>query len=556
LPKLWIAAIFGGLIAFFLYYFQAMLPHINILISHVFFQWKGFLYQVPYVTPQAFAENFGFVLFLAFAGIFIAFFKCREKKKKSLYTLLLLSFVAPLLLSQSYLYGLYWSYQRFNYYLVPPLAIFAAVTFSVIIDMVFEYYRKSRNGRKRIKKVVTASIFLMMFLTLLFRFQAISAKINAGAYFYSTCDVEGYDAALWLKENFPDATTVVVTEKPGSWFGVYSGKSVIAETNPIIERNMAAESVLDLSCEIEHPLSLIRAYTAKGDVSDEDYVSINDVWMRVSYMAKEGNFLSFNENGDTYYSDLSNLKREMVLDEQSYPKKFIIKYFNNDVILTESILVHNNSFPITVVWSLTSLKSEITDVALYISHFFDLYFSFEKAYVPGSLDWENPWSKPSYAQGNEWAVVNFTSENLRDRYIGVYDEKNEVAFALKFMDLPEWGNLGVLASNQIDAIRFQYKFDEVNVNQTTMFTYQIVSFSKSSYPEMANLDEIRSMFDFKPASMFEVITRSYLDYIREEKVEFLVYNKNRFDSNLLHSGLLQLVYSNDGYIICRVKDSL
>jgi len=554
LSKLWIAAIFGGAIAFFLYYFQAMLPHLNILISHIFFQWKGFLYQVPYVTPKAFAENFGFVLFLAFAGVVLSFFICKEKKKMSLYTLLALSFFIPLILSQSYLYGLYWSYQRFNYYLLPPLAIFAAVAFAFIIDIFTAFYRKSKIERKRLMKAVSVAIFLMMALTVIFRFQTVSSRINYSAYFYSTCDVDGYDAALWLKENFPDAAATVVTEKPGSWFGVYSGKSVIAETNPSIERNIVAESVLDLSCEIEHPLTLVRAYTAKGDVSDEIHVSLNDVWTRVSYVAKEGNFLSFNENGITHYSDLSSWNREVVLDEQSYPKKCIINYFKDNVLLTESILVQNDSYPITVVWSLSSLKSEITNATLYISHFFDLYFSFEKAYVPGSLDWENPWSKPSYAYGNEWAVVNFTRETLTGNYIGVYDEKNEAAFALKFVDLPEWGNLGVLASRQIDAIRFQYRFDTVNVNQTTLFTYQIVSFSKSSFSEMPTLNELGSMFDFKPSSTFDVTTRSYLDYIREKNVEFVVYDKSRFDSKLLYSNILQLVYSNDGYVVCRVKD--
>ena len=249
------------------------------------------------------------------------------------------------------------------------------------------------------------------------------------------------------------------------------------------------------------------------------------------------------------------MNREIVLDAQSYPKKLLIKYFNDDIVLTESILVQNDSYPLTVDWALSPLRSEISDVALYISNFFDLQFSFEKAYVPGSLDWENPWNKPSYAQGNEWAVVSFSNNNLTDNYIGAYDEENNVAFALKFAELPDWGNVGVLSSRNIDAIRFQYQFDKVDVNQTVSVTYQILTFSKSSFPEMPQLSELKNLFDFKSASAFDVKSRNYVDYIKELKIDFVVYDKTRFDSKLLSSKILQLVYSNDGYVICRIKNN-
>jgi len=405
-------------------------------------------------------------------------------------------------------------------------------------------------------KIVSASIVLVVFLMLLSHSQVLGGKINESTYYYSTSDVNGYNAALWLKENFPDAATTVVTEKPGSWFGIYSGKPVIAATDPIIERNVVAESVLDLSYEMEHPLTLVRAYAAKGNISDENYISIEGVWRRVSYLSAAGIFLSFRENDVNHSFVLSDLSREIVFEEQSYPKKFVIKYFNDEVVLTESILVQNDSYPINVVWTLSPLRSEIDDVTLYISYFFDLYFSFEKAYVPRSLNWENPWSNYSYAQGNEWAVVNFSRENLMpENYISAYDEKNEVAFALKFVDLPDWGNVGALSNRQIDAFRFQYQFDKININQTASFTYQILTFSKSSYPEMQQPSELKNLFNFQPASAFDVKTRNYADYIKEFKIEFLVYDKNRFDSKLLSSQLLQLVYSNDKYVICRIKSN-
>ncbi len=308
----WIAAILGGALAFFLYYFQAIASNIDVLISHLFFDIKTMLYQVPAVTVSSFVENFGFIFFFAFFGVFLAFFKLREEKKLSYFLILFLSFFVPLFFSQSYLFGLYLPYQWFIYYMLPPMAIFAAVSFSFIIDLFFAAYWKIKNGRKRLMKIVTVSIFVFMFLILLFRFETVGDRINKSAYFYSISDVNGYDAAVWLRENFPNAGTTVVTQKPGSWFGVYSGKYVIAATDPVIDRNVVAESVLDLSYEIEHPLTLVRALQAKGIISDEDCVSINNVWRRVSFLSEQGVFLSFSQNNVTHNFALSDLNRNIV----------------------------------------------------------------------------------------------------------------------------------------------------------------------------------------------------------------------------------------------------
>jgi hypothetical protein len=554
--RAWIAAILGGAIAFFLYYWKPIISRFDTVFMHVFFGNKAAVYQIPFVSFSSFLLNFGFVLFFAFFGVFFAFFKLKEEKKLRFYLMLALNLVIPLLLSQSYLFGLYLDYERFPYYLLPPLAIFAAVSFSFVIDVFFAAYRRIKSGRKLLMKVVSVSIVVLMVALVIFRFHTVTAKINESAYFYSTSDVNGYDAAVWLKENFPDATAkVVVTEKPGSWFGVYSGKVVIAETDPVIEWNTAAESILDLSYEIAHPLTLVRGYVAKGYTSDENYVSISGVWQRVSHLDEQGVFLSFNENDAAQRVDLSNLSRKIVFDVQSYPKKLVMTYYNDKVALTESLFVHNDSYPVDVVWAVSPLRSGIENVTLYVTHNFDLSFSFGQAYIAGVLNWENPWSNPSASEGTNWAVANFSSADVADEYIGVYDEENEVVFALKFVDLPVWGNVGALGNMQIDAVRFEYHLDEVKVNQTASLSYQILTFSRTSLPELQQLDELNGLFDSKVASGFTVSSRSYADYMRELGVKFLVYDKSRFDGKLLNCELLQLVYSNNGYVICMVKNN-
>jgi hypothetical protein len=65
LSKVWIAAILGGGLAFFLYYFQAIAANIDVLIPHLFFDIKTMLYEVPAVSFSSFLVDFGFELFPA-----------------------------------------------------------------------------------------------------------------------------------------------------------------------------------------------------------------------------------------------------------------------------------------------------------------------------------------------------------------------------------------------------------------------------------------------------------------------------------------------------------
>ncbi len=555
--KALIALILGGGIAFFLYYFQATIAYVDVLVEHVFFTQKTTLYQIPATTLNAFMVNFGFVFIIALGGIFIAFLSLRAKKKLIPYLILVLSFIVPFVLAESHLLGLYLPFQWFIYYLMPPMAVLAAVSFAFLIDKFSTFYFKHKKEWKPFRlKAVTVSVVILASLMFLFRFGVVYGKIMEASVYYSTSDLKAYDAGVWLKNNFPDEATVVVTEVPGFWFRLFSGKTVIAETNPIIERNVVSASVLELAYELEHPLTLVRAYDmTKGDVSDENYVSINDVWRMVSYSSGDGNFISYSVNGVDKKTTLAGLDREIIFEDKSSFKKLMIHYFNDEINITQTILVQNDTYPMNVAWTLSPAESEIGNIALYLSTFFDLHFSFEKAYIPGVLDWENPWSKPSNSKGNDWAVVNFSRSTLTGNYLGFSDEKEEVVFALNFKELPHWGNVGVLASRQIDAVRFQYNFDKININQTASFTYQVLTFSKNSYPEMQQPSELKSLFESKPITPFEVKSRDYRNFINEENIKFIMYDKNQLDTKIIRCKLLELVYSNDRYVIFRVKSS-
>jgi hypothetical protein len=302
-------------------------------------------------------------------------------------------------------------------------------------------------------------------LLVVVRSDTVYGKIMEASVFYSTTDIKAYDAGIWLRDNYPQNATVVVTEVPGFWFQEFSDKTVIAQTNPIIERNLIAESVLSLSYEMENPQTLMKAYQAKGDISDENYVSLDHVWNRVSYSSESGDFLNYTQDGVAHKVWLNSLSKQIILENGGTPKIDLV-FSNENITLIETLTAQNDTYQIDISWSITPLKGDITDITLYLTTFFDLKWNFDKAQIPGLMDWVNPWDAPAPIRTTHetsnietnWAVASFGNSNLKDGYLGPYDDRDDVAFAFTFTDLPEWGNIGALANRQIDAVRFQYQF--------------------------------------------------------------------------------------------------
>jgi hypothetical protein len=206
-------------------------------------------------------------------------------------------------------------------------------------------------------------------------------------------------------------------------------------------------------------------------------------------------------------------------------------------------------------WGVTPINNNISNVTLYLSTYFNLQYDFDKAQISQLMNWVNPWDVPSKTtQGTEWAVVSFTSSDLKNNYIGLYDDQDQIAFAFNFTNLPDWGNIGALANREIDAVRFQYQFNEVNINQTVTSQYQVLTLSKNSFPTLQP-NELESLFNFKPGQ-FTVSTSDFKDYIAANNIKFIVYDKNQLGNDMTSvPPFLELIYSNDRYDIFKILSS-
>jgi asparagine N-glycosylation enzyme membrane subunit Stt3 len=562
--KGFVAIILGGAIAFFAYYFQAIVNYLDIVIYHVFFGNKAYILQIPYTNFQSFLLYFGFIQFLAIGGIGISYYLLKRQKKLILFVTLMLSLFVPLFFAESYVFGFLLPFEWFTYYLAPPIVILAAVCVVFIAEELSAYFKNRHSLHKDWLKIAAISLIVLVSCPIIvFHVDNTYRRIMLAAAFNSTSDINAYDAAVWLNQSYPGASTVVVTKNPGDWFAIFSGKHVISQTHDWEGRNAIADSVLNLDYEIEGSQTLVKAYETNGYTTDENYVSINQIWYRVSFSSIAGDFLSFNQNGANYHYVLSDLSRTISFDDQSNPKEIEFRYFNNQVALTQTILVQNDSYPINVSWSISPLNGDISNVTLYLTTYFDLHFQFDKAQIPQLMNWVNPWDMPSKTtKGKEWATVNFSDSDMVDHYIGLYDQQNQTAFAFYFTDLPDWGNIGALANHQIDAVRYRYNFNQIGANQTVMRRYQVLTLTKNSYPTLQP-DELQSLFNFK-FDQFPVLIHDYKEYIAENNIGFIVYDKNQIDG---HTGLplgssflpqlaqcqfLELVYSNSRYDVFKI----
>jgi hypothetical protein len=66
---------------------------------------------------------------------------------------------------------------------------------------------------------------------------------------------------------------------------------------------------------------------------------------------------------------------------------------------------------------------------------------------------------------------------------------------------------------------------------------------------------VKTLFAAKAPETFEVISRDYRDYIRDNSIQFIVYDKNQLDTKMTQSQMLELIYSNDRYVIFKIKGS-
>lgn len=548
--RLIIIAILGAIVAFVAWYLPVIMPYWDILISHVFFSQRQYLYLVGRVSLDVFMLNFGAILFLAFLGLTPSFIECRRKGTLDFFVLLCLSFLIPLAFTQVYMFGVLVPYDRFVYYLMIPCMVFAAAAFYVVLKGAVSGVSVGDKRLKFFLKLFSAMLVILMIGSLyVSRIPALPDKISEAVSYYSYLSAPFYQGALWLRGAYPGNATVVTTEKPGLLFGMASNKYAIMETDPTIERSTLAETVLNLAYELENPVTLYRAFEVPMPYELDQYnVLIHGVWKRASFLYADENMVSYTANNKNFTIRLSDLPRKISWDGDDN-RTLRIQYISEDhFILCENVEMMEGKLPVKVNWTFTPLSHEFTNLLIHLSIHFDLNLLFNLTYVPGVFNWGNPWDKPtSHDLNYTWVLTGFDTQAMPGDSIAIYDPTNRIFFAIKFLDVPYYANIGALASKQIDALRLFYKFK--NLAKPLSFTYLIVNLSEESVnPKKINLEDFRELFEL--IGDFTIQERNYISFMYDYNIRFLVFSRDQFRTELLNSRCISLIYSNKNCTIC------
>jgi hypothetical protein len=177
--------------------------------------------------------------------------------------------------------------------------------------------------------------------------------------------------------------------------------------------------------------------------------------------------------------------------------------------------------------------------------------SFGTAFVPGVLDWQNPWDNSSYYDPIlNFALVECPPRILSGNYTAMFDAKNGVLVVFEFADIPDWLNVGALGSHFIDALRVGYQFGDLRNNENREVSFSFLTYFESIQVEPPTQSDLKKLLDSRVD--LPVQERDFLTYIKEYNVEFVVIDSERLPDVSL-SPILNRVYDNGKFVIYAVR---
>ena len=552
-----IAVVLGGGLAILAWYAEIILRYSNVFIYHVFFEHKEFAYSIPSVSVYSFIKVFGVPLFLALVGIPLTFILLKRRKESRSSLLIALWIAVPFFFSQSYLFGLFLPYDRFIYFLATPIAILAGVTTYSLAKVPAFIVSKLSLRMEKHKMLNIAQVFTLMILVGLFssQFYLTLQRLQSFPQYYEAAGVAGYNAGMWLKQNFISSGTVVVSNKPQSWIHTISDLETIEETwSPVLGINVVADTILNLCYEADNSRALAREYMSGGSDSGQAiYVSVYHVWQKVLSIPDNYVFISYlDTSGKEVVVFLSEIAKKTYWTQESVDESQMVSEYSNDLFtLKKLVTINSERSVINLDWMFTT-HQDLAGVNLRVFNLLEPSLDFKEAFIPGILDWQNPWDKPSYVDTiHNWAVVECPPYILGDNYAAMLAAKNGVLVVFEFANVPDWLNAGALGNHFIDALRVGYQFGDLRKNESREVSFSVLPHSLGSRPiEPPTQTALKQLLDSRVN--LTVQERDFLTYIKEYNGKFVVIDSERL-SGANFSSTLDRVYDNGKFVIYAVR---
>ncbi len=560
--------IVGGSLALLAWYARILLENdIVRIMEHLFFTMEESVYNIPEVGLDALIRNnFGVSLFFALAGIPLTYIVFKKKSLKAL-VLLVLWIAIPLTLSQSYLFGLYLPYIRFVYFFATPIAILAGTfTYSLFkysltrIPALIKSKITSNITRKSC--ILAVRIFSLALIITLLLLQSVFFVQRNETYpqFYERASIASYNSGIWIKQHSIPEGTIVTSRSPGTWFHLFSGYEVIQEIDPQYSRSSVAEAVLYSFYEMDNTRTLNREYTsASSSAGQTIYASVYNIWKRgISIPNKDVSVIYVNPHVNPLEEwvpfPLNETEEKIYWTHRTADEAQLVSEYTHRLFTVKKVVTFtSNSSVININWKVKANQYFLKNNKMLITNYLDPTFQFMQALVPGFIEWQNPWDKPSHINPkDEWALIEGDSHNLDDDVVAVLDAKNRMLAVFDFHNTPDNFSLGALGDHKIDALRLQYNLDNLGEGDSREISFSVLFCSlESEELEQGTLSEIEQLLELKTERKIQ--EGDFYAYIEEYNIKFAVIDTQQVLSNIEASPDLDRIYDNSRSIVFATK---
>jgi hypothetical protein len=292
--------------------------------------------------------------------LFFVFSKLGKKRFFSFQTLfLVLWFLVPLLLTQTYLVGLYVDYIRFPYYLFIPLM--------ALIGIMIDYFSAGfvkllkagqiqvshnilvKNNNKKIQAALIAvSMLILIFCMPIFIVPPESFRLQN---YYQVMNNDCYQAIQWTRQNTSTDAVFVSDASYGWWLAGIGQRPVLSAVDLRFltlahEANIARNATFLLDTDYVLDNGYIQVREDGGYLGRHNPLFLADLnWTNTPY-----SFFQFDSNDITLFTSQGNIPKQTSIAELSVTSmqlanpdsdnpSIIVNKANNDVAYTEIVSV-------------------------------------------------------------------------------------------------------------------------------------------------------------------------------------------------------------------------
>lgn len=558
-----LAMVVGGGLALLAWYAQIVIDYGAMMIDYIFASGAENVYHISSVTLDALNKNLGVTLFLAAAGIPLTFILILKKKVPKASLLIVFWFAIPFLLSQSFLVGVNLPYHRFVYFFATPIAILSGVTVGCIIQLPFllklavpklpklpALPRLSLISKipKKVKiSTFTKSLAAALVLTLLaVHMVCFIERIEAYPEYYDRVRVSTYKSGIWVNQQSTPDDTMVVPISPGTWFYVLSDRFTREETDPLYSRNVIAETVLYSYYEMENSRTLTHEYALESPNAGQELgVAVYNIWKNVVTIPNKYIEVKYlNASGEVEQVSLSETVEEIYWSQKSTENAQLVAEYTHELFtVKKTVTFSSNSSMIGMEWRVEA-KQDLRHVTLAVNSYMDPTLDFKEAFVPGVLEWENPWDKPSYIEPDRrWAIREGPARMLDENVAAILDANHSILAVFEFGESLEWFNIGALGNYFIDSLRLTYDLGNLGIGESDVASLGVLVYAFED-EEVERLTEPEFKQQYDSETGLPVQQRDYLTYIEEENIKFIIVDTEHISYSEDLVPALDVVYNN------------